>query len=438
MNRKKYYLSVLILLVFTAVSCRSAAEKEKRSLAFSIKNDQNLDTVSQMAEALIKTGFTAGSSYGEVWIRDYNTFIEVSCDVLPKQKNRENLLMFLKFQGDDGNIVDGFIPKDKTRGVAYDYIYTDKAPGFAVHKNTVETDQESSLVQAFYKYINKTGDNALLKQDMYGKTVIKRLQMAMDFLLEKRFSQKYGLLWGGTTADWGDVQPEHSWGVVLDENSHPAIDIYDNAMFVIALNDLIAMLDDKEAKDKWVKVRDSIKSNVRQYLWDEKRQKFIPHIYLKGSPFPEDFNENELYYFGGTAVAIEAGILTRDEIAESNRQMLENEKKAGAASIGLTIYPPYPQGFFKNSYMKPYSYQNGGDWTWFGGRMIQQLVKNGFVKEAYEEIQPMIERVIKNDGFYEWYTIDNKPSGSKLYRGSAGVLHKAIELLQQWAENKAE
>lgn len=52
---------------------------------------------------------------------------------------------------------------------------------------------------------------------------------------------------------------------------------------------------------------------------------------------------------------------------------------------------------------KAYLYQNGGDWTWFGGRMIQQLVVNGMVEEAYAEIHPMIERVIQNNGFYEWY-----------------------------------
>ena len=44
---------------------------------------------------------------------------------------------------------------------------------------------------------------------------------------------------------------------------------------------------------------------------------------------------------------------------------------------------------------KPYIYQNGGDWTWFGGRMVQQLIVNGFVEEAYEAIRPMIDRVIK-------------------------------------------
>ena len=435
---KKYIVAIFIFLSSTliTITCQSTSEKEQRSLALKIKNDEKLKTVSSMARALIKTGFSAGTSYSEIWIRDYNTFIEVSCEVLPLEKNRENLLMFLEFQGDDGNIPDGFIPREKVGGVSYDYIYTDKAPDYAAHKNTVETDQESSLVQAVYKYVHKTGDMAILKEDMDGKTVADRLQWAMEFLLAKRFSQKYGLIWGGTTADWGDVQPEHSWGVVLDGNSHPAIDIYDNAMFVIAMNNLVDLLDDAALKLKWKKISDDIKINVRKHLWDDKLKKFIPHIYLNGSPFPEDFNESKLHYHGGTAVAIEAGILSKEEIVEVNRQMLDNVKKAGAASIGLTIFPPYPKGFFKNPSMVPYGYQNGGDWTWFGARMIQQLIENGFIKEAYDELQPMTDRVIKNNGFYEWYTVQNKATGSGSYRGSAGVLHKVIELLEQWAQKE--
>ncbi len=37
---------------------------------------------------------------------------------------KENLLVFFKMQGDDGNIIDGFIPKEKV-DVDYDYIYSE-------------------------------------------------------------------------------------------------------------------------------------------------------------------------------------------------------------------------------------------------------------------------------------------------------------------------
>ena len=115
--------------------------------------------------------------------------------------------------------------------------------------------------------------------------------------------------------------------------------------------------------------------------------------------------------------------------------MIRRVKLAGAGSIGLTLYPPYPKGFFENKIMNPeYSYQNGGDWTWFGGRMIQQLIKNGFVDEAYEQMIPMVKRVKDNSGFYEWYSVDNKPRGSGTFRGEAGVLYTAISMFEAWAK----
>jgi glycogen debranching enzyme len=78
-----------------------------------------------------------------------------------------------------------------------------------------------------------------------------------------------------------------------------------------------------------------------------------------------------------------------------------------------------------------YSYQNGGDWTWFGGRMIRELIRNGFIAEAYEQMQPMVKRVIDNDGFFEWYSVDNQPRGSGTFRGEAGVLYTAIRMFEE-------
>jgi glycogen debranching enzyme len=380
-----------------------------------------------MAEDLVRTGFNAGSGYGEVWIRDFNTFIQLSCKVMPEDSIKKRLRVFFQMQGDDGNIIDGYIPRKKA-DVGYDYIYSGNAPDFAGHKNTVETDQETSLIQAVYKYVKSTGDTKFLSEVIDGKTVQSRLSDALQFLMNKRYSKKYGLIYGATTADWGDVQPETPWGVVLDSSSHLAIDIYDNAMLAIALNNYIELF---PGQNKWIKVREKIRKNIRKYLWDEKNQKFIPHVYLDGSPFPASFDENKIIYHGGTTVAIEAGLLGKKEIQNVNEQMLQDVKSSGAMSVGLTVYPPYPQGFFKNKGMYPYGYQNGGDWTWFGARTITALVRNGFIEEAYKEISPMIDRVIANHGFYEWYTVDGKPAGSGSFRGSAGVLYTAIQALKE-------
>lgn len=256
----------------------------------------------------------------------------------------------------------------------------------------------------------------------------------MQFLLDKRWSKKYGLIYGATTADWGDVQHTHPWGVYITDDTEYCVDIYDNAMMLIALDNMMELLPEK--KMKWQSIRNNIAKNTMKVLWDEKNQKFIPHIYLDKSPYPDSFNENEIYYHGGTAVAIEAGLLNKKQIKTSLNKMIANVKASGAGSIGLTLYPPYPDYAFENKGMYAYGYQNGGDWTWFGARMIQQLIKYEFVKEAYEQLLPMTNRVVKNNGFYEWYTVENKPEGSGTFRGSAGVLFIAIEMLNEWAEER--
>ena len=426
---------VLFTVLLSIVSC-ATKQPENKNLQQLIHSNENLAFTKKKALEIVKTGFNAGDGYGEVWIRDYNTFIELSSEVFEAEVLKENLLVFFKMQGNDGNIIDGFIPKEKAvqSKIGYDYIFSDLEPRYGGHKNTVETDQESSLIQAVYKYVQVTRDKTILNEIVGEKTVAERLEWAMEFLMNHRYNEKYDLLWGATTADWGDVQPEHDWGVYFTDDTHYAIDIYDNAMFLIAIDNLIELLPNR--KEKWQPIRNQIAKNVRKYLWDEVNQKFIPHIYLNGSPFPEYFNENEIYYHGGTAVAIEANLLSKDEIKISLEKMVANVKASGAGSIGLTMYPPYPEGFYKNKSMYPYGYQNGGDWTWFGGRMIQQLVKNGFVVEAYQVLIPMLKRVKDNDGFFEWYTVDNKPKGSGTFRGSAGVLFKAIILLEECVKNE--
>lgn len=419
---------ILPIILFLSSSATGQNAVMKRELAHKIKSDTRLIVVSEEARKLVSSGFNAGGGYSEVWIRDLNTFTELATKVTDNKKLKEALLTFFKFQGKDGNIMDGYteIKNASSGGVFY---YSKLAPEFAAHKNTVETDQETSLIQAIYKYIEATGDRSILKVHIDKSTVEERMGKALDFLLEYRFDKKHGLLWGATTADWGDVQPEHDWGVVIDSSSHFAIDIYDNAMFVIALNNYIDLLALDYQKKPWKLIKEEIVRNTKNHLWDQKNNKYRTHIYLKDSPFPSEFDENKIYYHGGTAIAIEAGLLNKKQVKQAYAKMKANMKAAGAQSIGLTLYPVYPNGFFKNKGMSEYGYQNGGDWTWFGGRMVQQLIHYGLYEEAYEALSPMLDRVLLHKGFYEWWTPSGEPKGSGQFRGSAGVLWSAIEQL---------
>ena len=429
-------ISLFAFVLFTAAGCQEDKQQaEDRALADQILANEYFAYTKAQGLEVLKSGFNAGDGYREVWIRDFNTFMDLAAKVQPVSELRENLLVFFRMQGEDGNIIDGFTPRKNIGKGETDFSYSSLAPEYAGHKNTVETDQETSLVQAVHKYIMLTGDTAFLQEKTGDSTVATRLEASMDFLMNHRYSKEHGLIWGATTADWGDVRPEPGYGVDLDSTCHLAIDIYDNAMLVIALDNLMEILPATRAK--WQSIRDTVAQNSRKYLWDTKAQKFIPHLYLNGSPFPDDFNENEIYYFGGTAVAIEAGLLSKEEVKASLDEMAKRVKEAGAPSIGLTLYPTYPAGYFQNQILtEPYTYQNGGDWTWFGGRMIQQLIRYGFMKEAYEQLQPMVKRVKDNKGFYEWYSINNEPRGSGTFRGEAGVLWVAISMLEEWAKTK--
>ena len=196
----------LVLMLFIG-SCHNQAERKTAELRTKIKIDRYFPYVKAKALEVMKAGFNAGDGYREVWIRDYNTFIQLAAQVNDKAILKENLLVFFRMQGEDGNILDGFTPIEKVGKGEYDFYYSKLEPRYAGHKNTVETDQESSLIQAVYKYIRLTGDSAILDEKIADKKVGERLQWAADFILSQRFNRQYGLVIGATTADWGMCSP---------------------------------------------------------------------------------------------------------------------------------------------------------------------------------------------------------------------------------------
>jgi len=410
----------------------AAAVTPRATLAREILADRDLTRVRAEALALLAKGFNAGDGYPQVWIRDLNTFIELQLAVYDRAKIRRALVAFARLQQPNGEIVDGYV---QAGHVTWDDPHRYGSPhardlvGF---KNTVETDQESSLIQAVARYVRRTGDRTILAERIGGRTMLRRLGDAIAWLRRDRWSARYGLLKGATTHDWGDVQVEGGAITDLDASSHWSVDIYDNAMFVIALRDM-ALLDPARAAD-WRGQADRVARAARARLWDARRGKFAAHLYLAGSPFRANFDEGAVEVHGGTAVAIQAGLLTPAEIRAVAARQRRNRAAAGAASIGLTLYPPYPADAVPGSRVNtPYRYQNGGDWTWFGGRMVQALVANGDAGTAYAALKPMIARTIRDRGFYEWYTVANAPEGSAAFKGSAGVLVTAIDALRDWA-----
>ncbi|MCC5846453.1 MAG: hypothetical protein JJU29_00045 [Verrucomicrobia bacterium] len=396
---------------------------------------------------VLAQGLNAGDRYPEVWIRDLATFIEIQARVVEPSVLREALLRFFAFQQPDGSILDGFTPKGSSRD-AYNFYTSDLLPDWLGHKNSVETDQESSLVIALKHYVHATGDVDFLHETVDGMTVMDRLERALNWMRTRRWSEPHGLVWNATTIDWGDGQAIRNWEedaqghpltperlpelTELNEQSHPALCIYTNALFSLALTDF-AWLSEQIGRDPTAIQRenDALRQSIRDVLWDAEHLKFRPHVYLeKGSPFPADFDENAIHYHGGTAVAMQAGILSVEEMRQVFAILQANVAAAGARSVGLTIWPLYNVPSLNNSlFIKPFNYQNGGDWPWWGARVPQSLAQHGLYAEAAEALLPIARMMEEAGGFHEWYLPDGTPRGAAGFRGAAGVFAKAAELL---------
>lgn len=411
----------------------------------------NNTAVLNAARKLLKGTFNAGGSYADIWARDTNTFVEVALDSNPASTVRSVLIGFFCRQKSNGECPGGYTPHTN-QAVCYGAVpppaetqYKSCLGGTELCKNNAETDQETSIVQAVHSYVTKTGDISFLSLVINGTTVLDRCGKALRWLRSQRTDAGTGLLWGGTTLDWGDCQPEPDLTDyrLLDKNSHPAIDVYDNAMFVMAVEAYLAMLKTMGSNNtaEWENLLDATRKAIREHLWTG--NKFKPHVYMNaeaaaraaamsglpgfkhGSPFADTIKEELISYHGGTACAGLAKILSAQEFRMALQNLLDDVAEVNAAhgdvTVGLTIYPPY-----NVSYMPPYTYQNGGDWAWFGGRIVSALVKYGLLEEAATVLKPMVDRVVQHNGFWEWWSREGRPSGSNKFHGAAGVLGSAI------------
>lgn len=151
-------------------------------------------------------GFYAGSGYPQFWIRDSATVIETGRYLFPD-------IYFSSW-------IEAFCENQQENGSIHDYI----SP-YGNDKNTVETDQEASLVHSAYLYYKMTGNTSWLEKKVQGKRVIDRLNNSLMWVLMNRYNSSYGLITGAYTADWGDVQFEDIPGTHISEKTHWTCDI---------------------------------------------------------------------------------------------------------------------------------------------------------------------------------------------------------------------
>lgn len=355
--------------------------------------------------------FTAGGGYPQVWLRDEATNLAAARYYYPESFLSSWLEEHLALQQEDGALFDWFDSQGR------------------VDKNTVETDQEASAIQAAYQVFLLRGPD-WLKRKIAGEPIIDRLEKALVFVFKSRFDQKYGLVMGAHTADWGDVDiiDSDERAIYADENTHWTVDIYDQSMCFEACIELARMwaaLAEREKASFWQARAESLKQKTNHWLWQEDKGFYRVHLHLDS--LKHDFEEDNMFPMGGNAQAILSGLADAEKARRIIHQALKRQQEFEMSTISGSLLPPYPPGLFKHPAMdEPYEYQNGGQWDWFGGRLIYAMFENGFSRRAKEKLIEIVRKNITNAGLYEWETQEGSGRGSDYYAGSAGSLAKAL------------
>lgn len=357
-------------------------------------------------------GFRAGAGYPQIWLRDANTIIPASRWFYDRDYIDSWLREHLSLQKEDGSLSDWFDIQGRT------------------DKNSVETDQEASAVLAASQAAGLLGPS-WLQEEIEGQTILNRLERALGYVLAERYDEKTGLVTGAHTIDWGDVEEVDSdqQAVYRDSRSHLTADIYDQAMFYQAARELAAMMEGAGFKEKammWTIQADSLQKKANERLWQPERGFYRVHIHLDPK-YVHDFNEDELFAMGGNVTAILSGLADETKRNLILQKALELQKVFGLPTVGGVLLPPYPPGVFKHPAVdEPYEYQNGGQWDWFGGKLVYALFDSGYSRAAKDKLREIILKDVRNGGLTEWDDPKGTARGSEFFSGSAGSLAKAL------------
>ncbi len=382
-------------------------EKLYRLIRLTLENNE----VEFQGKATQVFGFSPGEDYPQIWLRDANTILPASRLFYDSRFLSSWIEEHLAFQTAEGSLNDWIDAKGEA------------------DKNTTETDQETSAVQAAYQVYQLLGTDWLAK-NIQGKSILERLLLALNYVLDTRLSKDLGMIKGAHTADWGDVDlvDADQEAVYVDERTHWTVDIYDQSMFYQAclnLSEMLEAAEDSDGSRYWFAKAKQLEKETNRLLWQQDKGFFQVHHHL--SPLQHPFVEENIFAMGGNAQAIIAGLANLDQARSIIKTAMERQAAYNISTISGTLLPPYPTGTFKHPLLDdPYEYQNGGQWDWFGGKLIYAMFESGFSREAKAKLLEVIHKNLANRGFFEWDSREGIGMGSDMFSGSAGSLALAV------------
>jgi mannosylglycerate hydrolase MGH1-like protein len=388
-------------------------------------------------------GFGAGRGYPQIWLRDSATIIPASSYYYPREFLTTWLEEHLSFQEEDGSLNDWIASGPRASFLSgaprAQELYRSRQNQTAgemititADKNTTEADQETSAVDAAYQIFRITGDRKWLTKDIRGRTLLRRLDLSIEYLLKARFDVKYGLVTNAFTADWGDVSPSYDdqRAIYLDDKTPLVVGLYTNVLVYRAareLGELYLALNQTNKAAYWKQKAAAIKESINQNLWQEDKGFYRIHIVLTPPRAEHYEDESNLFAMGGNGLAVLYDVAEETQSRKIFEVAERRQREFGFSTIAGVLSPSYPGGFFKHPAVnKEYYYQNGGQWDWFAGRFLLAEFEKGYSARAYRQLVEIAKKTVASNGLYEWHTKDGKGMGSREYAGNAGALAGAV------------
>jgi hypothetical protein len=386
-------------------------------------------------------GFGAGSSYPQIWLRDSATIIPLSRYYYSLDHLASWIEEHLSYQKADGQLYDWIASGSASNflGAAphAKEVYQSKNDvagtiTISADKNTTESDQGSSAVDAAYQVFKITGDRDWLNKKIQGRTLIDRLNSSLNYLLRDRFDSEHGLITSAFTADWGDVSPVYpdQRAIYRDERTPVVGSLYSSALFYRAakqLEELNVAVANERAASQWKASATLIKDNINKHLWQEDKGFYRIHLLLTPNLLPNPFDDSNLFAMGGNGLALLYGIADDRKAARIFTVAAQRQREYRLSTIAGVLLPAYPRGFFKHAATsEAYVYQNGGQWDWWAGRFLLAEFERGYSERAYRQMSEIATKSVDNNGLYEWHTRTGEGKGSRDYAGSAGALGGAV------------
>jgi hypothetical protein len=134
-----------------------------------------------------------------------------------------------------------------------------------------------------------------------------------------------------------------------------------------------------------------------------------------------------MFALGGNTEAVISGLAGPDRARRIIAAAIARQEAFKMPTIGASLLPPYPKGFFKHPMVDdPYEYQNGGLWDWFAGKLIRTMFDHGYSSSARAKLLEIARKNIAGNGLSEWDAPDGRGRGSSVFAGSAGSLALAL------------